>query len=357
MITLALAMIVKNEESVLARCLDSVKDIVDELIIVDTGSTDKTVEIAKKYTDNVYHFKWINDFSAARNYAFDQATTDYIMWLDADDIVPADELEKMRALKSEIDQKTDIVMMRYNVGFDDDGNVTMSNFRERWMKRATNLRWSEPVHECITPAGVIQQVEIAINHGEKVRTHTTRNLDIYEAQTELTARGTFYFARELATHNRFEEAIDNYERFLSSGNGWKEDNIRACIDLASCYEAIGRKAEQLNVLFKSFTYDPPRSEVCCKIGTYFFTEANYPQALYWYDLATTPNAQKEAGFFTKDYCDFIPYIQMCIIFDRIGNHEQALEYHKKSQLLKPDHPSVIFNEDYFSRLFANKSNT
>ena len=63
MITISLCMIVKNEEKVLSRCLDSVKEIVDEIIIIDTGSTDKTKEIAKKYTNKVLDFKWINDFS------------------------------------------------------------------------------------------------------------------------------------------------------------------------------------------------------------------------------------------------------------------------------------------------------
>ena len=80
-------MIVKNEEKVLARCLESVKDIVDEIIIVDTGSNDKTKEIAYRYTQNVYDFEWAQDFSAARNYSFSKATKDYQMWLDADDII------------------------------------------------------------------------------------------------------------------------------------------------------------------------------------------------------------------------------------------------------------------------------
>ncbi|MDE6896493.1 MAG: glycosyltransferase family 2 protein, partial [Lachnospiraceae bacterium] len=87
MVTISLCMIVKNEEAVLGRCLDSVKDAVDEIIIVDTGSSDRTKEIAAEYTDKIYDFEWVNDFSAARNEAFSKAEMDYCMWLDADDIL------------------------------------------------------------------------------------------------------------------------------------------------------------------------------------------------------------------------------------------------------------------------------
>lgn len=78
MITISLCMIVKNEERILARCLDSVKDLVDEIVIVDTGSVDATRRIAQTYTDRVYDFTWIDDFSAARNFAFSKATCEYI---------------------------------------------------------------------------------------------------------------------------------------------------------------------------------------------------------------------------------------------------------------------------------------
>ena len=67
---LSVCMIVKDEEEVLARCLDSVKDAADELVIADTGSTDATVSIARRYTDRVFSFAWTDDFSAARNFSF-----------------------------------------------------------------------------------------------------------------------------------------------------------------------------------------------------------------------------------------------------------------------------------------------
>ena len=131
-------MIVKNEEKVLARCLESVKDIIDEVIIVDTGSSDKTKEIAFNYTDKVFCFKWCDDFSKARNFSFSKATKEYIMWLDADDVILKEDKEKLINLKHTLNKDTDIVMLKYNTGFDEDGNVNFSYYRERILKREKN---------------------------------------------------------------------------------------------------------------------------------------------------------------------------------------------------------------------------
>ena len=87
MITISLCMIVKNEEDVIGRCLASVSDLVDEINIVDTGSTDRTKEIVKTYTDRIWDFEWVDDFALARNYSFQQATQEYVLWLDADDVL------------------------------------------------------------------------------------------------------------------------------------------------------------------------------------------------------------------------------------------------------------------------------
>ena len=103
MISISLCMIVKNEESVIGRCLESVKDIVDEIIIVDTGSTDNTKEIIKTFTDKIYDFEWIDNFSAARNYSYSKASMEYILWLDADDVILEEDRIKFKELKMSLD--------------------------------------------------------------------------------------------------------------------------------------------------------------------------------------------------------------------------------------------------------------
>ena len=86
MVTFSLCMIVKNEERILERCLSSVADLMDEIIVVDTGSEDKTKQIAAQFTDKIYDFTWTGSFSDARNFAFSKAGCDYIYSADADEI-------------------------------------------------------------------------------------------------------------------------------------------------------------------------------------------------------------------------------------------------------------------------------
>lgn len=147
---------------------DSVRDAVDEIVIVDTGSTDRTKEIARGYTEKVFDFEWIDDFSAARNYAYAQATMDYQMWLDADDVLPASEREKLLRLKQTLPDDTDIVTMKYHTHFDENGNPVLTSTRERLTKRSRGYLWQDPVHECIPLSGRIVQSDIAIWHQKPV---------------------------------------------------------------------------------------------------------------------------------------------------------------------------------------------
>ena len=98
MVTMSLCMIVKNEEKVLRRCLDSLSDIADEIIIADTGSSDSTKDIALEYTSNVYDFQWTGDFAEARNFVSSKATKDYIYTADADEYLDDENREKKRLL-------------------------------------------------------------------------------------------------------------------------------------------------------------------------------------------------------------------------------------------------------------------
>lgn len=172
-------MIVKNEEDCIDRCLSSVQDIVDEIIIVDTGSTDDTKDIVRKYTDQIFDFEWIDDFAAARNYAFSCGTKDYIFWLDADDILKDEDRKKFSTLKGGLDQSVDSVTMDYDLAYDEFGNVTSSVRRNRLVKRENKFRWIGAVHEYLEVWGNILNSDVAITH-RSLHHDSDRNLKIYE---------------------------------------------------------------------------------------------------------------------------------------------------------------------------------
>lgn len=141
----------KNEENVLARCLDSLADLMDEIIIVDTGSTDKTKEIAARYTDRIYDFTWIDDFAAARNFAASKATMEYIYTADADEFVDPENHRQIRQLKEVLLPEVEIVQMYYcnDLG---DYNTT-GNFerelRPKLYRRQRSFTWIDPIHETL----------------------------------------------------------------------------------------------------------------------------------------------------------------------------------------------------------------
>ncbi len=354
MIKLSLCMIVKNEQEVLGRCLDSVCGIFDEIIIVDTGSHDNTKLIASQYTDKVYDFKWVDDFSAARNYSFSKATMQYVMWLDADDIIMTSDRELLLAFKSKLSFSVDVVMMKYNVAFDEDDLPVLSYYRERIMKRSNNFKWISPIHETVETTGKVEYSNIAISHKKLSVADPDRNINIFEKMIAsgeiLDARGQFYYARELYYHERYQEAIDKFNFFLNEGKGWIENNISACQDLANCYTALKDDRAALVALLRSLTYDVPRAEICCKIGKYFFEVMKYQQSIFWYNMATTIEIDyNNKGFISPDCYGFIPEIQMCVCYDRLGDYENALKCHERTKLLKPNNSSVKINEEYFRK--------
>ena len=255
MVTISLCMIVKNEEDTLARCLDCIKDIVDEIIIVDTGSTDHTKEIAKNYTNLVYDFKWIDDFSAARNYSFSKATKDYCLWLDADDIISKENQEKLKKLKETLTIDIDFVMMQYQIAWDEFNNPTFLYYRERLIRNNKLYLWEGEIHEVITTKGKIIYSDIIIIHKKIHKTDPNRNINIFEklinSGKKLSLRHQFYYARELYYHKRYKEAITYLENFIKNPNAWLENRLDAIRILSFCYNKENLKEKILPTLLYS----------------------------------------------------------------------------------------------------------
>ena len=348
--TISLCMIVRDEQDVLERCLLSAAPAVDEIIIVDTGSADNTGQIALRYTDKVFDFEWQDDFAAARNYSFSKASSDYIMWLDADDVLSKEAADEINALKNSGKMNADIYMMKYNVAFDKGGKAVFGYYRERLLKRSRGFLWQGRIHEAVELNGSIEYLNSAVEHRKLKAGDPDRNLRIFrkmESSGEKFApREKFYFGRELYYHGLKAEAIKMLGEFLDDG-GRKEDMIAACLDLSRCRD---NDTLSLRDLFSSFLYDAPHAEICCEIGLIKFRQGRYSEAIFWYKAAVQRQPdEKDCGFVNYDCCGYIPYMQLCVCYDRLGDRDTACYYNELAGAQKPYDENYLANRKYFER--------
>ncbi|KOS64044.1 glycosyltransferase family 2 protein [Lysinibacillus sp. FJAT-14222] len=358
MVSISLCMIVKNEEDVIGRCLASVKGLVDEINIIDTGSTDNTKQIVRQFTDRIFDFEWIHHFAAARNFSFQQATKEYILWLDADDVVLEEDQEKLKALKESLTSDIDAVSMNYNLSFDNVGNVSSLLKRYRLVRRDKQFQWIGAVHEYLEIGGKLLDSNIAVSHLPLSHDHS-RNINIYKQLIEsgepLSPRDTFYYANELLDHGQFEDAIFYYETFLTSKLGWVEDNIRACYKLADCYSYLNDTENKLTSILRSFEYDIPRPEACCRLGFHFMEQTKNYEAIFWYEQALLIKQNPNTPFQNKTFTTWLPHLQLCVLFDRLQQYETANAHNELAGSFLPNDEKILHNKTYFDRIL-NKGN-
>ncbi len=347
---LSVCLIVKNEEEVLTRCLTCAQKFADEIIVVDTGSTDSTKHIAARFTQNVFDFAWCDDFSAARNFSFSKAKGAFLMWLDADDVVTEENCAKINALKQTLNDY-DTVCMPYAAAFDEENQPVYTYYRERIFAKASNPVWEGAVHEVIVPRGKILYTDACIYHKKEKVSNPMRNLLLYQKQIaqgiSLNERHLFYYARELYYNNQPELATVLLKQTVE-GKGWVENKVEACRLLYHIACQAGKGEDGIAYIAKALTLTSPKSEECCAMGEWFLSQKNYLAAKYWYLQALACNEDvSSGGFINHETNAFIPYLQLCVVYDRMGDYQTAAAYNQKAAAMRPRHPAVLQNLKYF----------
>lgn len=353
-ITISLCLIVKNEEDVVERCIKSVIEAVDEIIIVDTGSIDDTKKIVKNLGGILFDFKWRDDFSAARNYAFSKATKEYILWLDADDVIPEQSLNKLIKLKNNFDNSINYVTMNYILAQDPYGNTTCSLRRNRLVKRECNFRWIGEVHEYLEVISPGINVDIDVIH-KKEKKINDRNLKIFQKMIDnkkiLSDREIFYYGNELYNNNLIDEAISQYIKFLQLESGWVEDKKTACRNLAQCYILKEDKDNALRAAFKSFEFDTPRADFCCIIGDILMEREAVDAAVFWYEVAAKwAPPEGYLAVMESAYYTWIPHLQLCVAYFKKGDLEKSMYHNEEAGKYIPYNPKIDFNRNIFQKI-------
>lgn len=288
MVEISLCMIVKNEEKVLARCLDSIVDLMDEIIIVDTGSVDGTKEIAKRYTDQVYDFEWVHDFSAARNFAFSKATREYIYTADADEVLDEENHRRFAALKEVLLPEVEIVQMKYGNQL---SHGTAYNFDEEYrpklFRRLREWTWIEPVHEQVRLDPVVFDSDIVITH-KPHDNHAKRDFSVFQKQIRegkrLSPHLHHMYAMELYISGDADD-LAQAEGFFAASAVDPERSLEEVKEAACIVCRSARLQNDSHTMLKMSLKDlltEGSSEMCYELGEYFYARQDYEEAAMWY---------------------------------------------------------------------------
>lgn len=293
MVSISLCMIVKNEERVLARCLDSLAPIMDEIIIVDTGSADATKEIALRYTNQVYDFEWTGSFADARNFASSKATKEYIYTADADEYLDEENQEKLLQLKSILLPEIEMVQMLYCTKGEYN---TVYNFekeyRPKLYRRLRQFVWIDPIHETLRTAPIVYDSQIEIMHCPEGN-HAGRDLQaLLQAglrEEPFSKKLHHMYAMELyhsGSDADFIAAVPVFEKTLEEDGRTMDEVKEAMCVLARAYRIQKNLPKFFGFALKD-AVTTSCAEVCCELGHFYEESGDIAEAALWYQNAAT----------------------------------------------------------------------
>lgn len=355
---IALAMIVKNEAENLPRLFESIKGCFDEIHITDTGSTDGTIEIAKAHGAKVHHFTWVNDFSAARNASFEPVKTDYVMWLDGDDVL--ERQEHFKLWRDNAMHLFDYWAATYNYSSDANGKPTCSFARERVFKTKNQLKWKYFVHEGILPIGINGMVSTNYVHTWNVKHCRTesdllkdrsRNLDLFKAHSSsLDARMTYYYGKELFENKQPFEAVPVLMKACADPALEIHDRIIAIQYVCWAYILCNQFERAIDMAHSGLQLAPNRAEFHNVIGDCYLKMNRIIDAVPFFaaakeSLMHAPAAWKPAVFTNEESYTTYPRNQLSRIYANIGDFDSA-EKVAMDSVDRYNHPEshVIMNE-------------
>ena len=298
-ISVSACVIVKNEEKHIERWLANVRRIADEIIVVDTGSTDRTVELAETGGAKVYFFEWIHDFSAAKNYALDQAHGDWIIFLDADEYFTEDALKRLPQVLQEVHPQRKIVGLIspfLNIDEADHGRVIDQAYQMRIFRRSRTLRYVGSVHEMIRNMAMesgkreYQMTDLMFIHtGYSILTQAEKNKRNLELLLQERAREGKddpkkfpYFMDTYYSMGEFEKSLDYARRFLAYVDRTRdsqESERKAWLTLLFSMDQLGTLAEQgMAEVERALAKHPRWAELSWEKGKVFFRQMRYGEA-------------------------------------------------------------------------------
>lgn len=309
MSTISASLIVKNEESVMQRCLDSVAHWADEIVVVDTGSTDRTKEIAAahpkvKLYDSEHFDKDTKfgdfQFNVAKNESIAKCTGDWIIWWDADDYIDEEGAALIRKLANET---TEDCLFCFVCSY---GALRFEHCRMFRNGKGIEFDPNHSCHEYLNSGGRPQYMrrDVVVQHlpGKKGVPSAVRNLAIMEKdyfeRGYKDQRTMFYLANSYRESGRNDEAIEMYNEYLKVSQ-WKEERYFATLYKAQIFSLIGNLKDAYKTIYESLIEDDRFAESYCLMGDLLTHEGKLAKAKHWYEMALSMEVPADSRLFAS----------------------------------------------------------
>lgn len=339
---LSACLIVKNEEDMLRRCLQSLQGEVDEIVIVDTGSTDTTKEIAKEFTEKVYDFKWIDDFAAARNAAASYATGEWILAIDADECV---DLENLKAAIEEIkshNNKYDAYAVEIQSFTDELGEEVSINRMARIYRNDNTIRYEGAIHEQFVNKEGQQQLALLslkvyhygyLKYVVQKQNKRTRNMTIVKKMLKTEKdKGFAYFnyGQELRSLEKTKEALDAFLTAFKHKESVYQNWVGRCLYfIVESLAVLKRYEEALTIINDAEEVFPAAPDFPFWRGEIYFAQKRFDDAKEVYTNIIMNRDKYKDIIFQAGSQAVLPYTRLAQISEYEKQDLEALKYYSE----------------------------
>ncbi|MCI8936437.1 MAG: glycosyltransferase [Lachnospiraceae bacterium] len=337
----SICMIAKNEEANIERCLASIQHFNCEIIVVDTGSTDRTKDVAQKYGAKVFDFKWINDFSAARNFSISKASYDWILVLDCDEWAEESNPEEFMCLAREYPAYVGR-LKRKNLTPNDNQQRIYIDMVERFFNRRY-YHYEAPIHEQLTPSTsqtpYAFEIPLTVLHSgyvgtaEELEAKRIRNMTLLEQELEKHPDDPYlYFqiGQEYYCLDDYGSAAKYYSKVLTYDLNPDLEYLRLTIQAyGNCLLHLGKieEALQFEQIYEVFAKNP---DFVFLMGRIYYMSGQPIKAMSEFIKATSMDNPYAEGTNT-----FLSWYYMGLINEQMGNMTAASEFYKRCGDFEP----------------------
>ena len=382
----SVCIIVKNEP-LLEGCLKSIRDFVEEIVVVDTGSTDNTPDVAKKYADifEVYTAcndpanGAINDFSEARQRSFDLSTQPWVLWMDADDIIVGmDKLAKLIEMHqpTSYGKESLCFMFPYEYAYNNKEECIMIHYRERLVLNHKLYKWVNPVHEVLIPKegtqmSYLTSEDLVYKHQRQYSNkpgEPGRNLRILERYIKDhgdDARQQYYIGLEYFNSGMIDKAYISLSKYIDM-SGWDDEKCMACLKMVDICYGKADYIDGLRWAFKAVECKENWGECYFALAKMFYHIAqkggpsemrNWQKCSHFAKLGLQMETTKTLLFINPQERAFIIHQYLNVALSKIGDIHGAIASCNAGLSANPEDSNLQFNKKFFENIIFKNDAT